>query len=310
MSTAATSTSTITVRPLTLDDLPMALRLLAADEERSTGRPSRLGEADVRQWWSAVQLATDSWLLVDKGDPVGIGWIECIDDVAESVVCVDPGAHGRDLETTLLGLTEQRARESGAARIHQMVLSGDEELQETVRKRGYEEVRRFWDMAIEMDSPPDVPAIPDGFTLDRVREEELPAFHAAADEAFQDHWEHHPLTFDEWWQRRSADPDLDLSLWFAVRDGAEFAGVIRNENNRNGGGYVANLSVRRAWRGKGLARVLLLTTFREFYARGIRRVTLGVDSQNPTGATRLYQGVGMTVELEMVVFEKPLEPAA
>ena len=36
------------------------------------------------------------------------------------------------------------------------------------------------------------------------------------------------------------------------------------------------------------------------------RVTLGVDAENPTGATQLYERVGMHVEAENVVFEKTL----
>jgi hypothetical protein len=35
-------------------------------------------------------------------------------------------------------------------------------------------------------------------------------------------------------------------------------------------------------------------------------VTLGVDTENPTGATRLYERAGMRVEKEDVVFEKEL----
>ena len=37
------------------------------------------------------------------------------------------------------------------------------------------------------------------------------------------------------------------------------------------------------------------------------RVTLGVDAENPTGATHLYERVGMHVESENVVFEKALD---
>jgi hypothetical protein len=47
-------------------------------------------------------------------------------------------------------------------------------------------------------------------------------------------------------------------------------------------------------------------TFREFYDRGLPRVTLGVDAESPTGATKLYESVGMEVEQENVVFEKAL----
>jgi ribosomal protein S18 acetylase RimI-like enzyme len=43
-----------------------------------------------------------------------------------------------------------------------------------------------------------------------------------------------------------------------------------------------------------------------FYERGMPRVTLGVDADNPTGATHLYERVGMHVDQEQVVFEKAL----
>ena len=43
-----------------------------------------------------------------------------------------------------------------------------------------------------------------------------------------------------------------------------------------------------------------------FFERGMARVTLGVDAENPTGATHLYERVGMHVEQENVVFEKEL----
>ncbi len=168
--------------------------------------------------------------------------------------------------------------------------------------QGYAEVRRFYDMAIELKERPEALGVP----IETLNEAEAREFHSALDEAFQDHWEHHSLGFDKWWARHSASEGLDLSLYFLIRDGDEIAAASRNEANRNGGGYVAAIGVRRPWRGKGYAKALLLHTFRELYDRGITRVTLGVDSQSPTGATHLYERVGMHVEHENVVFEKAL----
>ena len=50
----------------------------------------------------------------------------------------------------------------------------------------------------------------------------------------------------------------------------------------------------------------LVHSFREFHRRGQRRVGLGVDSENTTGATKLYESVGMVVDSEQVVWEKEL----
>ena len=85
--------------------------------------------------------------------------------------------------------------------------------------------------------------------------------------------------------------DDDKSLWFVVRDGERIAAYARCEAGRHGGGFVGMIGIAEAWRRRGLGRALLLHAFREFWARGITRVTLGVDSENPTGATRLYESV-------------------
>jgi hypothetical protein len=40
----------------------------------------------------------------------------------------------------------------------------------------------------------------------------------------------------------------------------------------------------------------------------MKTIGLGVDAQNPTGATRLYQKVGMYAASEFVTYEKELRP--
>ena len=60
------------------------------------------------------------------------------------------------------------------------------------------------------------------------------------------------------------------------------------------------------WRGQGLGRALLLHAFGELYRRGERRVALAVDAGNETGATHLYESVGMRVAWQADVYEKRL----
>jgi mycothiol synthase len=64
--------------------------------------------------------------------------------------------------------------------------------------------------------------------------------------------------------------------------------------------------VRRPWRRAGLGLALLRHSFGEFYRRGTYKVVLGVDSQNLTGATRLYERAGMYIELQYDAYEKEL----
>jgi mycothiol synthase len=289
-------------RPATSDDYEAIIELIRADEERLLGRPSRLGVSDLREWMSRTNLAEDSWLFEEGGELCAAGWFDPLpgDDVSFAAGIVHPNWKGRGLGTQLVDRAESRAGHYGCRRLHQFGVGVDAAAAQLFLARGYREVRRFYEMAVELDDAPEVP----DFGIETLDPDEVEEFHAALDEAFQDHWEHHGSPFEEWWERHRANPNLDLSLWFVIREGGTMAAVSRNEANRNGGGYVAAIGVRRPWRGKGYAKALLLHTFREFYDRGIKRVTLGVDAQNPTGATHLYERVGMHVEQENVVFEK------
>lgn len=291
-------------RPIASEDYERVAAVLREDEEYLLGRGSRLTVNDLREWLSRTDLASDSWLYEDNGDAAAVGWTdrEPERDTAFGIGIVHPRWKSRGLGAELLARSEQRGREAGASRMHQVAFGADRAADALLQANGYTEIRRFYDMAIEQTEPPP----PVELRVEAVQEGDLRAFHATLDEAFHDHWEHHSTPFEEWWGRHSRNPNLDLSLWFLIRDGNEVAAVTRNEGNRNGGGYIGALGVRRPWRGKGYAKALLLHSFREFFERGMPRVTLGVDAQNPTGATHLYERVGMHVEMENVVYEKRL----
>jgi mycothiol synthase len=290
------------VRAFGDEDFEAVAALLREDEEHTLQRPSQIGPSDLREWTSRADLAENSWLFEEDGELRAVGWADFVDDLGVGIGVVRPRWKGTGLGVRLLERSEASARARGAARMQQFALGADTAAAELMTSHGYRDVRHFFEMAIEQAEPPPPVDLP----VEAVREEDVQAFHAALDEAFQDHWEHHSTPFDEWWGRHSSNPNLDLSVWFMIRDGDEIAAVTRNEGNRNGGGYIGAIGVRRPWRGKGYAKALLLHSFRVFYEHGMPRVTLGVDAENPTGATHLYERVGMHVEQENVVVEKAL----
>jgi ribosomal protein S18 acetylase RimI-like enzyme len=292
----------VNVRPLTPDDLPALAAFLAKDEERLTGRPSRIAAGDVREWTSMCDFAHDSWLCEDDSGIAAVAWMHAQDDLAIGIVAVGDGAQETPIGNELVEQTEQRARAHDATRMHQFALGGDTYARELLASLGYADVRHFYEMAIELTERPELADV----EIESLQAEEAEAFYAALDAAFQDHWEHHTTPFAEWYERHSSNPNFDPSLWFLIRSDGEIAAVARNEANRNGGGYVGALGVRREFRGRGYAKALLFHTFAEFWDRGFPRVTLGVDATNPTGATHLYESVGMHVEAENVVYEKAL----
>jgi mycothiol synthase len=70
--------------------------------------------------------------------------------------------------------------------------------------------------------------------------------------------------------------------------------------------WVGTLGVRKPWRGRGIGEALLRRSFLEFHRRGHDHVALGVDAANETGATALYERVGMHVTHQFDEYEKRL----
>jgi ribosomal protein S18 acetylase RimI-like enzyme len=286
-------------RPATKDDYAAIATLFEQADEAILGHPTTIDVSEVDGWLGSVALETNTWLFEDDGKLVAASFAQNRDGLGIFAGSVLPDAEGRGYGARIVDLAQDRLAEEGSTRLHAWTIAGNERGAEIFRSRGFVEVRRFWDMAIELDVEPPQPNAP----IELFAEDDARAFHAALEEAFADHWEPHPESFESWWERQIGRSNHDPSLWFVIRDGDEIAAICRNEE-RESCGYVGALGVRRDWRGRGYGRALLLHTFREFRRRGQPRVTLGVDAANPTGATRLYESVGMRATREDVVWEK------
>jgi GNAT superfamily N-acetyltransferase len=287
-------------RPATRDDFPAIAALFNIADEAILGRPALIDVHEVDGWLGTIALDTNTWLFEEDGALVAAGFAQLHGVIGILAGAVRPDRRGLGYGSDIVARAEQRLVEEGAPRLHAWSIAGDELAAELFRIRGFAEVRRFWEMEIDLgDEPPASPAA----AIDSFNEDEGSAFHAALEDAFADHWEAHPEPFETWWQRQIGRSNYDPTLWFVIRDGDEIAAIARNET-RESAGYVGALGVRRPWRGRGYARALLHHTFGEFHRRGLRRVTLGVDAANPTGATRLYESVGMHAMREDVVWEK------
>ena len=71
-------------------------------------------------------------------------------------------------------------------------------------------------------------------------------------------------------------------------------------------GYTEDISVRRPWRKRGLARSLLVQSIRMFQEMGMEETSLGVFVDNPSGALRLYESVGYETLHRYMAYRKSL----
>ncbi|HEV3463852.1 MAG TPA: GNAT family N-acetyltransferase [Actinomycetota bacterium] len=253
-------------------------------------------------------------VLVVAGDrPVGYG------DVfeGEGFGMVDPGWWGRGIGGWLVGRIEELARlaadhpatdapvppggHGGRPGLEVSAPAGDRAYAELVGRAGYRRGRSTWLMRLEMDGPPPLPVWPEGVavrTFDPGDEEGdvgARAVHRLVQDAFADIGNQPPRSYEFWVEVNMERSDFDPSLWFLAVDGNELVGVNLAYSGPLGG-YVAQLAVRRDHRGRGLGLALLRHGFGELYRRGVREVYLHVDSENRTGATRLYEQSGMRVQ--------------
>jgi mycothiol synthase len=212
----------------------------------------------------------------------------------------------------LLDWAMDRAREMGAARLRCWAWEPDGELVDVVRGRGFEPARTSLELEVELRDPIPEPVWPQDVAVRAVLEGEEPGIHALIEEAFADTNDFRPTPYDEWAAWALVPNRLDRDLWFAALQDGEIVAVAVCEHQRGGEpglGWVETLAVRRAWRRRGLGTALLLHAFGELRARGRTAVGLSVDAENPTGAVRVYESVGMRPVRTRVLYEKRL-PAA
>jgi mycothiol synthase len=173
---------------------------------------------------------------------------------------------------------------------------------------GYLPAQYHWRMEINLNDAPPLPNFPAGVELRPfIQGEQDEAILRAHNEAFREHPGHIDWSLEEWRRYRYDDPEYDPTLWMIAWAGDEIAGYSINRY-RTGIGWIRTLGVRPQWRKHGLGEALLYHSFGEFYRRGMKTVGLGVNANNPTGATRLYQKVGMHAASEHVTYEKELRP--
>ena len=291
------------VRPFVEEDAPAVAALIRADEELCYGRPGRVTAADILMF---LHYSKETWVWEEDGRIVASASLGVHGDAGNIRGVV--ADKGRGIGTEIVERGEAFAHAEGVKKIHAGAAEPDAAARALLESHGYREVRRFYEMAIELTEEPSAPVVPAGLVVDELREEEYEAFYEALNEAFAEHWEWHPESFEKWFERRRGQHRDEVGpIWFVVRDGDELAAVTRNDLSVAGGGYVGAIGVRPAWRGQGLAKALLQRTFAEFWSRGTTRVSLDVDAQNETGAVRLYERVGMQVDSCGVAFEKSLE---
>jgi mycothiol synthase len=270
-------------------------------------------------------IARDITIVEVDGQIVGykrVSWLTELDGthIYNHFGFLLPEWRGKGIGTALLRHSEARLREiaqghAGTTGLFDVwAYESQTNLVNILEQEGYKPVRYGYEMERpDLKNIPDIP-MPEGLETRPVREEDLRAIWEAEVEAFKDHWgaeEVEEGDFDRWLKQANFRPELWRVGWDTATN--EVAGMVRTfineeENalyNRNRG-YTENISVRRPWRRRGLARALMARSFQAQKDEGMTETALGVDAENPSGAVDLYKSMGFEVVLKSASYRKPI----
>lgn len=251
--------------------------------------------------------ATDIVIVEDAGSEiVGYGrttW----DDVSEGYraywVVVEAGATRPDLEEAIFNRVESRAGQIAADHdvpermLQAWGLEGGPRSRRLV-ERGYQAFMYAATLVRPtLDDIPDRP-LPPGVEVRPVEKSHRRAIWEAENEAFRDHRGYTEQTEVDW-ESWLEGPHRDESLWQIAWAGDRVVGQVRSfidpaENQRfdRRRGWTEDISTARDWRGRGIAASLICSSLEMLRGRDMTEAALGVDTENPTGALRLYESLG------------------
>ena len=233
-----------------------------------------------------------------------------------------PDWRGKGIRRAMLRWLERRARvlsephpTESAEFLQSWASEHEHDAKGLLESEGFEIVR--WDfemvrsLAVEIQPAP----LPEGLEIRAVGDADAEAIFAAASEAFADHW-----GVADWFSESDLaewreSPTYDPSLWKVAFEGYEIAGMVlnfvsakENAEYKRKRGYTEAICVRRAWRRRGLAKAVITRSMEMFREMGMTETAHGVDTQNPTGALQLYEGLGYQPRRTHFTFRKPLGP--
>ncbi|MGO1053369.1 GNAT family N-acetyltransferase [Crossiella sp. CA198] len=297
----------------TLAEVPEILALVHASDIAAVGFPD-FDESEVTAALTAPGFdpAADSWLVRDQErELTGWGYLDSPSDTAGEMCCEAYARPGADpaVQATLIALLLERVTARAAAAGHREVIAKavavptEDAYLRVLAAAGFELERQHARMSRPLTGT-EQPAEPvPGYTLRPLRTEELRACHELLCATFAE--TAHPLhsTFAEF----AATPGIQWAdSLVAEADGGDLAGVsvCSNQSLADNEGWVKWLGVLPGHRGRGLASALLCSTFAGYAAAGRRKVGLGVDTTNPTGAYRLYESLGMTAAYRANIYRQ------
>ncbi len=268
----------------------------------------------------AAQGQLDQWLVAQVGEQV-VGYA-CIDFWPEAdgtrvyltLGWVLPDWRGLGIGTSMLRWTEQHILRLASeqhpqekAEFAANASSTELEATQLLLHEGYCSMYTVLELGLDPSALPPLIALPAGLEVRPALPEHLLDITRSVCESYAH--EYDGGRFDggcdpEAFAAKLRQPRHDPTLWQVAWDGDKVAGQVLAVIE-NGCAAVIEVSVRSAWRRRGLARSLLLRALHDLLGRGHCVIRLRTVAEFRTRALDLYESVGFRVLKEFPRYRKP-----
>jgi mycothiol synthase len=317
-------------RPTALTDAPALRELMAAQGQTSIGDDDATLEDVTSMLTDArMNLEHDTLSVFDERTRPHtlVAWGGLLDSRDERnylEIYVRPGTPAAEFDqvaTVLAHHCLRRAADLAAQRgradveVHAGTFR-EEQLTGVLPDLGFEHERVYWRMSIDVDaSSTGDRLLPPGVTvrsLDPDDPFDLQLTASLVNDVMREHHGHLDHTVESFERRWRDSAGFDPTAWWLACADGEPVGILLADDSRAeyGDGFVRTLGVTQSARGRGIARALLYLSFAEYARRGRNRVVLAVDTQNTTGATQLYESVGMRPVVTIDAWSRVVPAAA
>ncbi|HET7856133.1 MAG TPA: GNAT family N-acetyltransferase [Gaiellaceae bacterium] len=283
----------ISVRNARREDAEAAAEVLNEHSRRLHGVADTT-PAELEEDWRAPEFDFPADVFVAESDGVLVGYADAI--VWGDTSWLDVRGTDEAGYDPLLAAVVERAAAQGKANVRGWANQDDRLLHEAYARARFEPIRHSFRMEVGLKGELPEPSWPEGFAVRPLQEGDERRVYRAQMDAFADTWGFTEAPF-ETWSHWALGEHFQPEHWFVVESGDDVAAIAecRVPEAEPEMGWVDILGVPPAYRRRGLATALLQHVFRHFAARGLEKVGLSVDAENPTGAVRLYERAGMHV---------------